>query len=388
VTDEPQATEANFARPGFIYQHNTLFGLLLADPASEHEAPAAHTSEEVCFHLRSSAKSAEHFSPQALRKAIATMFGNFLKTPSQPHRLLCHFSDRESGTWQPTAREVLEIWDEYQTVSADVQDLARFAQRLTIEFREDFERELQMVLEQIRHHFGHEHQAQAAHTHGMMNAYVQWHHPTDEPISLQKIEDYWAKNGVTTVFRGYDEWLSESTYQRWVQQTYLRPKLADLGTKERLFVVDCDDEIRIPELTQLCLTLSEQLFRDQQSPAPFVWFSGITGRRLFELKNHLFDQLYPRGRRFNDGTHFDGCRFRLPTLLGPEARYNAQLRVIKQQEAFCSELRDQLTEIYHFFLEEPLPLRGDHSQQTSVQIAKTRDALQIIQLSFLTNSTI
>jgi len=96
--------------------------------------------------------------------------------------------------------------------------------------------------------------------------------------------------------------------------------------------------------------------------------------RLIELKQDLWDQ----GIRFNDGTHFDGDRFRLQSIVSKEP-LNEELKVkITKRENIPEVLAAvKFHEVFQFYLETPLDLVTGRNH-VKIQVVETKQILEML----------
>ena len=187
--------------------------------------------------------------------------------------------------------------------------------------------------------------------------------------------DDFLKDAEETIFyTAYAKFLDRTKYERLIKKRYFTFKTVNIENFERLFVIHCNEGASLVDLSRIASALSSKYFRVGKSPQPYLSFVNLDKNRLIELKRDLVD----REIMFNDGTCFDGDRFRLCSIVKKDPlNENLRVKIIKRKNISAVLAKVKFHEVFQFYLETPLDLatKRDH---VKIQVVETKQILEVL----------
>ena len=187
--------------------------------------------------------------------------------------------------------------------------------------------------------------------------------------------DDFLKDAEKTIFyTAYAKFLDRTKYERLIKKRYFTFKTVNIENFERLFVIHCNEDASLVDLSRIVSALINKYFRVGKSPQPYLSFVNLDENRLIELKRDLVDQ----GIIFNDGTCFDGDRFRLHSIIRKEPlNEELKVKIIKKENTSEVLPKVKFHRVFQFYLDTPLDLvtERDHMK---IQVVETKQILEML----------
>jgi len=365
-----------YAIKGFLYQFDKTLIEILNNPQSTIMVEHREDIDLQNFVIQVKHKETQEYKYYKIRKPVTQLLELFKKDQSQSFCLYCYFKDREPHKWNPTPDELDRILgNQKENYTSYVKK--KFVKNFFIQFSDDFETQFLRLLELIRNSFSLGQKDMAFLYHSIFRSKlldISIRDKSQRVISKADLEDF-AHSAQKTIFYGaYSSFLDEKRYERLVKSEYFTFKSANLGNFERLFVVDCDEQVSQVDLCKIIYCLKNRYFRQGKSPQPFVCFRNFADEKLRGLKRDLVDQ----GITFNDGTFFNGDRFRLDRLIEDTLRDNSlDIKIIGENEVERLLRNLRIKEVFQFYLQSPMKLETDENH-VRIQISETRQIIRML----------
>lgn len=365
-----------YAIKGFLYQFDKTLIEILGNPDATVMVEHREDIDFQGFVIQVKHKETQDYKDHKIRKPVIQLIELFKTDQSQKFCLYCHFRDRKPDKWFPALDELDGILgnqkDNYTPYLK-----GKFIDSFCIQFSEDFESQFLRLIDLIQKSFALHEEDRAFLYHSLFRSKLldlSLKAKDKRSISRADLERF-AKGAEKTIFyRVYSKFLDGKRYERLIKSEYFTFKAVNLDNFERLFIIDCDEQVSQVDLSKIANQISTKYFRVGKSPQPFLCFMNLEDKKLKELKRDLVDQ----GIMFNDGTCFDGDRFRLDRII--EKALNSEtirIKIIGEDNVERLLLKLRTQEIFQFYLESPLDLKaaGNHLK---IQIAETSQIMRIL----------
>lgn len=155
----------------------------------------------------------------------------------------------------------------------------------------------------------------------------------------------------------FDKWYiklkGEQSYNKSIKKKYFTKN--NISPYERFFLVECDNLVTDIELKELVINISNKWsrlsFREKTPFCPYFYFSGLTERRLLNIKTMLHDE----GIGIWDGHSYLNAKFCTVDIIKEANYYNGvKAKIINSKENLWEILENihKVVEIYIFYLEK------------------------------------
>lgn len=148
----------------------------------------------------------------------------------------------------------------------------------------------------------------------------------------------------------------------------------NIDNYERLFIIPVDERCNEIVLLTIVGRIFQKFYRPDKSPSPFVVFKDISAEKLKLIKQTLID----RKIMFNDGTYFNGDKFRIEKLTAIEKDVMVKIVEYKDLEEVMSTISFQ--EVYHFYLDASAFISADKLERSRHYQIEIDEVEQIIRM--------
>ncbi len=365
-----------YAIKGFLYQFDTAITKILNNPAVEVGIERRQDIDYQDFVIQVKHRETQDYQNHRIRKPILQLLEMFKQEQSQRFCLYCYFRDRTPGKWYPSLAELDSILGN-RKVDYNPSLKKRFAENFYIQFSEDFETQFLELVTLIQDVFSLPSEEEAILYHSLIRSKLldlSIKTKSERRVTKGDLDNFLKDAEKTVFYTAYAKFLDRTKYERLIKKKYFTFQTVNIENFERLFVVYCNEDTSLVDLSRIASALSSKYFRVGKSPQPYLSFVNLDKNRLIELKRDLIDQ----GIMFNDGTCFDGDRFRLHSIVRKEPlNKDLRVKIIKKENIFEVLAEVKFHEVFQFYLETPLDLatKRDH---VKIQVVETKQILEML----------
>jgi len=365
-----------YALRGFTYQFDHSLLTVCTNPTSQVsiEYMEDESYEDYCVQIKNRESTA--YTPSAIRKPVRQLLDLSLDYPDKKFILHCHFKDRVQET------QILTLESLDQILGSSVDDIdevhrRRFASNFKLRFAEDYEAQFKTVIAIIKKSFNCSDEAHAVQVHAVLQAglirIAQSKVPEDRKVTLSLLQNLVKTNAAVIFQAAYRDFLGTEAYRKLLHSKYFTFNRSGIPNFERLFIIDCDSTACAADLVELVRCISQKYFKANKSPAPYVCLRNC--KNEVETKQCMWDA----GIVFNDGTNFNGDRFRPDQLLHP-ATLQSGVRVKLVGDADLSDVISSMPvrEMYEFFIDTESRIKCTADRVRRIKIDSTLEVVKII----------
>ena len=195
--------------------------------------------------------------------------------------------------------------------------------------------------------------------------------PEKERRRVKKLDldSYLSKAEKDIFYWSYAKYLAKSKYEVLIKKEFFTFKTVNLNNFERLFIIDYDGKTNKSDLIRIIAQIKDKFFRVNKSPAPYVLLRSLRNEDLIDIKRNLIEIEIS----FNDGTQFDGDKFRIDQL----KQKGAVIKFVNEGNINLIVNEINYQEIYSFYLTSPLPIALS-VKNISIQITDTDQVLKFL----------
>ncbi|WP_146064935.1 hypothetical protein [Streptomyces sp. SM1] len=332
---------------GFAFQFDASLLQVLTNPGVAVEIEGAQDIGVRTFHIQVKHRSTS-YSLSRIAPAVRQMMSQFATDSTLRFALYGHFPDRIPGETLRINREELEtalgkFSDDY---SNDIKDW--FTKSFEVIFAPDFVSQFSSVLDHLKRTLRARSEAEALCWHAVIHGYLRdviLKRPLGErSITLRDLRDL-VHQARTAVFEAsYAQVCGHEKYLRLIREEY-KSVTAHVPPRERLILVECDDQTHPLDLVDVAVCLQRRYFAGE-SPAPYVCFRGPIG--LLSIKHALWQQRV----HFHDGFDYGGAEFSVQSLVSPRLPGHG-IKLVDPLVLAQLVGHVKMNEVHDFYLTEP-----------------------------------
>ena len=121
--------------------------------------------------------------------------------------------------------------------------------------------------------------------------------------------------------------------------------------------------------------MGNKYFIKNNSPAPFIVIRGIPKPLLVDLKRQMVD----KGIHFNDGTNFDGDRFRLEKILTKSKDIrDGRVKLVSDEVLPTLPVVDHFDTIYQLYHTTPIEITNFNKRHYQISVNNAKQSMKII----------
>jgi hypothetical protein len=377
ITVNSRVTNGGYhALRGFTYQFDHSLLTVCANPMTsisiEHLEDESY--DNYCVQIKN--RESSGYAPSSIRKPIRQLFDLSLAYPDKKFVLHCHFKDKVPETKVLTLTDLNQILGD-TAKEIDEADRSRFVTVFKLCFAEHYEAQFASVIASIMKTFDIKTEEQAVQVHAVLQAglirIAQKKAPEDRKVTLVILQELVKTNASVIFEASYRLFLGYDKYRQLLHRKYFTFNKSSIPKFERLFVIDCDSIVCVTDLIEFVKCVADKYHLPNKSPAPYVCLRNC--HMLANVKQGLWDA----GIFFNDGTNFDGDRFRPDQLLLPATPHNGvRVKLIGEEQISSVITKLSLHDLYDFFIEAECSIATGADRVTRIAIETTTQVKQII----------
>jgi len=365
-----------YAIKGFLYQFDKALIEVLRNPDIQVGIEQRQDVDYQDFVIQVKHKETQEYKDYKIKKPIQQLIEMFKTDQTQKFCLYCHFKDRDPFKWilKPTELDAI-LGDQASNYTPFLKE--RFVEGFYIQFSEDFEAQFLLVIDLIKSSFSLTDEDMAFFYHSLLRSKLldtSIKAKSERQISRRDLDAFVRDAEKTVFYTTYSKYLDKDKYERLVKKEFLTCRSVNLDNFERLFVVQCDEGVITVELNKIVSSLIHKYFRVNKSPQPYLCLIGLDDHKLIALKQDLLDQGVP----FDDGTYFNGDRFRLERII--EKRLSdgrTEIKIVNREYLDRVLGKVKFHEVCQFYLTTPVSIQTEHSH-VKIQIMETKQVLRML----------
>jgi hypothetical protein len=367
-----------YAIKGFLYQFDKSLIEIIKNPQKEFTIENIQDVNCENFVIQVKHHAAQDYAPSKIRKPISQILDLFSSDPSKNYCLYCHFKNRKPEMCKLSLDELDRILGVKERDIYSLEVKRNFIENFTLIFSEDYEEQFLQLITLIEAAFSLTDKDLAFLYHSIIRsnlidiAII----PEREKRLIKKSDlDTYLNSAEKEIFySSYSKYLTKSKYEALVKKEFFTFKAVNLNNFERLFIIDCDDKINKTDLIRIIVQISRKYFRANKSPAPYILLRSLSNETMVHIKRDLIDI----DVTFNDGTQFDGDRFRIDRLKERGSIYNgATIKFVNEENLELVQNEIDFQEVYAFYLVSQ-PLISLPVRNTRIQITETDQVLKFL----------
>lgn len=365
-----------YAIKGFLYQFDKSLIEILKNPG---EKIGIEKIQDINIHnyaIQVKHKETQNYSPSKIKNAVIQLLELFKIDKSQKFCLYCYFKDKSPQIFKPNLTEFNKILGDKKDEYLDYLK-KEFIQNFQINFSDNFEKQFEELIEIIRDAFSLDSKEKAIIYHSIFRSKlfdISIKSKDERDISKNELSLFINDTEQTIFYSSYSKYLGRDKYEKIIRKDFFTFKAANIDNFERLFVIDCHNDVNLVDINKIVNCISNKFFKVSKSPQPILCFLNLSEIKLIELKQELIDQ----GIMFNDGTFFNGDRFRLDRIIENEIKNNQlKVKIVDFDHLFNILEKIKIREIYQFYIDLPLSIETDQ-KHIKIQIEETNQIHRMI----------
>ncbi len=361
---------------GFLYQFDKALIEVLMNPDSQVCVEHRQDIDYQDFVIQVKHKETQEYRNYKIKKPVQQLIEMFKTDQTQKFCLYCHFVDKAPLKWTPNVSELNEILgDQADNYTAFLKE--KFIQGFFIQFSENFDDQFSQVIGLIKSNFSLPDEDKAYYYHSLLRSKlldISIQSKSERKITRHDLDKFIGDAEKTVFYTAYSKYLDQDKYERLVKKEFFTFRTANIENFERLFIIQCDESIAYIELNRIVNLLNHKYFKVGKSPQPYLCFDNLDDQKLITLKQDLIDQ----GIIFDDGTYFNGDRFRLDRII--EKRLlddKTAIKIVNREFLDRVITKVKFHEVYQFYISSPIALTIEH-KHIKIQILETKQVARML----------
>lgn len=343
-----------YAIKGFIYQFDLTLIEILKNPELKINFEKQQDIDYEKFVIQVKHKETANYSLSKIKPAIIQLFQLSLLNSEQSFKLYCHFKNKTPQNGEDNNEKI--TYDQLKKIlgknNYSEEAKLNFIEKFEIVFFHDYLTTFNSLIQLIVETYSIKNIELAYYYHALFQSELAKRSIKEREfrtLTSRDLNEMIRNSNQVIFYEEYRNRLDDKRYINMIRSEYFMHKKSFIIPSERLFIIECDSQDFDITLEEIVYNISKKFFMDgnkgSKSPAPFICFRNIN---ILKLKQKLFDDLF----YFNDGTYFNGDRFRIDKLLNNEnSKY--KIRFINESELEGLKKLGSL-EVYQFYKKEPL----------------------------------
>lgn len=363
---------------GFLFQFDKTILEILDSPKKSIRFEQKEDIERGKYYIQVKNRESAKYYPSSVRQAVKQLIELFIDGVNGDFCLYCHFKDKQPHIWTPTTNEIKVILGQDVRTYKETQ-IEAFALHFLIQFSDDYKTEFDRVIDELKKTFGLGTRDVAIMYHAVIRSYLL--DLAVKGMSKRKTSYAELKKLVANVqshvsMEGYQVILGAEKYERLIRKQYFLQKRVNIDNFERLFIIECDEALNPVDIMQMVSLISRKYFIKDKSPQPYILFRKLDAEIMKDIKQGLVDKDF----FFNDGTWFDGDKIRTDKLFSKSTDERFGKIKFLPNEKLLENRRflDHWDEIYEFYVDESLSIRGFENRYIQIPVAGCQQALKIV----------
>lgn len=365
-----------YAIKGFLYQFDKSLIEIFNNPNYEVGIEKIEDINIQNYVIQVKHRETQKYSLSKIKKPVLQLFNLFKEDKSQRFCLHCYFKDRLPSEQKLKLTELDKILaekkDNYLPYLKN-----DFISNFIISFSENYEKQFDELISRIKSEFSLSSKDKAYIYHSIFRSKlfdISIQQKADRRITRKELDSFIEETEQTIFYASYAKYLDTEKYEKLIKREFFTFKLANIDNFERLFVIHCNKDVELVDINKIVNTVSKKYFRVSKSPQPYLCFLNLSQEKMIELKRELIDQ----GIMFNDGTFFNGDKFRLDSIIEREID-NEDLKIKIVDYVYLKILTERIKfkEIFQFYLDIPHNIKT-YKSHVKIQISSTNQILKIL----------
>lgn len=365
-----------YAIKGFLYQFDKALIEILRNPSKKVGIEKREDINIQDYVIQVKHKETQNYSPSKIKNPVIQLLNLFKNDKSQNFCLYCYFRDKQPSNYKLS----LSVLDNILGNKKD--DYLSFLKKdfianFIISFSNDFEEQFKELIELIKNSFSLPSRDKAIIYHSIFRSKlldVSIKEMNEREISKSDLNCFMEDAEKTIFYQSYSKYLAREKYEKLIKKEFFTFRVPNIDNFERLFLIDCHNDVNLVEINKIVNCISKKYFRISKSPQPFLCFLNLSEKKLIELKRELIDQ----GIMFNDGTFFNGDKFRLDRIIESELNNkDLQIKIIDFKHLYKLLERIKIKEIFQFYLDRAVIIETNQ-RNIKIQIEETSQILNIV----------
>jgi hypothetical protein len=372
-----------YAIKGFLYQFDKTLIEILNNPGKKIRIEHIQDIDYQNFVIQVKHKEAQNYSNSNIRNPVIQLIDLFKEDKTQRFCLYCHFKNKKPLEWKLTVPDLDNILaDKKSDYTDNLKE--EFVKNFIIQFSEDFEKQFLCLIDLLKTSFSlsESNKDRAYIYHSIFQSKlldIAIREKEEREISESDLRLFLDVTETTIFYDAYSKYLSKEKYHKLIKKEYFTFKSPNIDNFERLFVIDCNEGVNPVDINKIVNSIGKRYSIKEKSPQPFLCFTHLCSEKLIELKQELIDQ----GIWFNDGTYFNGDRFRLDRVIEKmlnDDKIKVKIADIENLSKILNEMKIkkmQIKEIFQFYITAPVDIITDQ-KHIKIQIEETKQILKMI----------
>ncbi|PIH57519.1 hypothetical protein [Paenibacillus sp. LK1] len=363
-----------YAVKGFLYQFDMTIKEVLKNPLQDVLFEQVQDISYEDFIIQVKHKESQVYSPSKIKKPIIQLLDLHKENDRKKYRLHCYFKNTVRHTKKLSINE-LDIILSDKSSAYSVPQKNKFIESFILCYTDDFVTQFDEVITMIKSQYGLRDNESAIIHHAMIRSHLLQLaiNKDKEKRYINKLKlDVYVEDAKKLFFDlGYSNYLGKEKYERYLKSKYFTVGL-NLFNLQRLFIIDFEDEIDNSIILTIMARIISKYKRSSKSPPPIFCFRKLSKDRIDKLKQLIFDN----GEKFNDGTYFDGDRFRIERFT--EKSEDCKFKIIGAKD-FCELLSaSYINQIFHFYLKEYDDIQAGSHNIVHIHLDEITQIIKII----------
>ncbi|WP_339304933.1 hypothetical protein [Paenibacillus sp. FSL R5-0519] len=362
-----------YAVKGFLYQFDMTIKTILLNPSQDVLFEQLQDISYENFIIQVKHKESQTYAHSKIRKPIVQLLDLHKEDESKKYRLHCYFKNTVSHKKNLSIKELNDILS-VEKSNYTAQQKAKFLKCFELYYTEDFITQFDEVISLIESSYSLKDRQEAILHHAMIRSHLlQLSINKDKlqrMINKSNLDSYVIKARKLFFDSGYASYLGREKYERYLKKMYFTVDL-NLLNLERLFIVDVYEDLHFSIIAKIMSKIIRKYKRLSKSPPPIFYLRKLSRERT----NHFKQLVYDNGDKFNDGTFFDGDRFRIEKFKDDN---DCLFKIINEKNLEEVLSANYINEIYHFYLSDYLEIDGAKDRITNIHLEDISQILNII----------
>jgi|AntAceMinimDraft_17_1070374.scaffolds.fasta_scaffold08201_3 hypothetical protein len=365
-----------YAIKGFLYQFDKSLIEILRNPENKVGIEKTQDVNINNYAIQVKYKETQNYSPSKIKHAVIQLLELFKNDKSQKFSLYCYFKNKSPQLYKPSLTELDKILGDKKDEYLDYLK-KEFKNNFQINFSDNFEKQFEELINLIKNSFSLSSNDKAIIYHSIFRSRL-----FDISIKTKDKRDiskndllFFIEDAEKTIFySSYSKYLGREKYEKIIRKDFFTFKRANINNFERLFIIDCHPDVNLVDINKIVNCISKKYFKLSKSPQPILCFLNLQNGKLIELKQELIDQ----GIMFNDGTFFNGDRFRLDRIIENELTNDRlNVKIVDFDHLYKVLEKIKIREIYQFYIDSPVSIEIDQ-KHIKIQIEETNQISRMI----------
>ncbi|MFL0584848.1 hypothetical protein ACH0B6_20015 [Solibacillus silvestris] len=357
VTKKQDKDGGYYAIKGFLYQFDLTLTEIISNPGIHINFEGQQDIDYEDYVIQVKHKETAKFSLSKVKSAIIQLFQLSIINSNKKFKLYSHFKDKDPGVNEKLIEKIsLEQLNNilglnnYKEKEKEI-----FIDNFEIVFLHDFDESFNNLINLIKKKYNLENNEMAIYYHAIFQSELTQlaiKSRAKRTLSSYELDSIIENNNKIIFYEGYRQYLLEDRYIRLLKTQYFTHKKPHIVPHERIFIIECRSTELKENLIDIIYRISNKFYRDgistSKTPAPFICFRNLEDTILIDIKKTLIDQNF----YFNDGTFFNGDKFRIDTLLSDRGR-EYKIRFIEEDNLQKLSVLSSV-ETYQFFKGTPI----------------------------------